>query len=71
MICGFDNMAARKLVFKKWYAHVMSKPEEERSKCLLIDGRLAAEELQVLAVQGNDTRAMMEYLSYHKDLITF
>lgn len=61
MICGFDNMAARKLVFKKWYAHVMSKPEEERSKCLLIDGRLAAEELQVLAVQGNDTRAIEQY----------
>lgn len=61
MICGFDNMAARKLVFKKWYAHVMSKPEEERGKCLLIDGRLAAEELQVLAIQGNDTRAMEQY----------
>lgn len=61
MICGFDNMAARKLVFKKWYAHVMSKPEEERGKCLLIDGRLAAEELQVLAVQGNDTRAIEQY----------
>lgn len=61
MICGFDNMAARKLVFSKWYAHVMSKPEEERGKCLLIDGRLAAEELQVLAIQGNDTRAMEQY----------
>lgn len=61
MICGFDNMAARKLVFKKWYAHVMSKPEEERGKCLLIDGRLAAEELQVLAIQGNDTRAIEQY----------
>lgn len=61
MICGFDNMAARKLVFKKWHAHVMSKPEEERGKCLLIDGRLAAEELQVLAIQGNDTRAMKQY----------
>lgn len=61
MICGFDNMAARKLVFMKWYKHVMSKPEEERGKCLLIDGRLAAEELQVLAVQGNDTRAMKQY----------
>lgn len=61
MICGFDNMAARKLVFKKWYAHVMAKPEEERGKCLLIDGRLAAEELQVLAVQGNDIRAIEQY----------
>lgn len=61
MICGFDNMAARKLVFMKWYKHVMSKPEEERGKCLLIDGRLAAEELQVLAVQGNDTRAIEQY----------
>jgi molybdopterin/thiamine biosynthesis adenylyltransferase len=63
MICGFDNMSARKLFFDKWVHYVESKPEEERSKCLFIDGRLAAEEFQVFAIQGNDTRAIEEYSS--------
>lgn len=63
MICGFDNMEARKLFFDKWFEHVGNKPEGERSKCLFIDGRLAAEEFQVFAIQGNDTRAMREYRS--------
>lgn len=61
MICGFDNMAARKLFFDKWAAHVASKPAEKRANCLYIDGRLAAEEFQVLSIQGNDDRAMKEY----------
>lgn len=63
MICGFDNMEARKLFFDKWFEHVGNKPEGERSKCLFIDGRLAAEEFQVFAIQGNDIRAIREYRS--------
>lgn len=54
MICGFDNMAARRLFFNKWVSHVQSKPEEERKNCLFIDGRLAAEEFQVLCIKGDD-----------------
>lgn len=61
MICGFDNMEARKVFFYKWFEHVCNKPESERSKCLFIDGRLAAEEFQVFALQGNDDRAIAEY----------
>nr|DAQ12899.1 MAG TPA: E1 enzyme family protein [Crassvirales sp.] len=63
MICGFDNMEARRLFFDKWVEHVGNKSEGERSKCLFIDGRLAAEEFQVFAIQGNDLRAMREYRS--------
>lgn len=63
MICGFDNMEARKLFFNAWEDRLMSKPEEERGKMLFIDGRLAAEEFQVFAIQGNDLRAMREYRS--------
>lgn len=55
MICGFDNMSARKLFFNKWVNHVQSKPEKERKDCLFIDGRLAAEEFQVLCIKGDDT----------------
>lgn len=61
MICGFDNMEARKLFYNKWKAHIRDKSEEEKAKCLFIDGRLAAEEYQVLSIQGNDSRAMAEY----------
>ena len=54
MICGFDNMAARKTFFNKWMEHVNSLPEQERKKCLFIDGRLAAEEFQVFCITGDD-----------------
>lgn len=61
MICGFDNMAARKLFFNKWLNHVQSKPEEERKNCLFIDGRLAAEEFQVLCIKGDDEYNINRY----------
>lgn len=54
MICGFDNMEARKIFFEKWVEHVMLRPEKGRENCLFIDGRLAAEEFQVLCIKGND-----------------
>ena len=64
MICGFDNMAARKLFYLRWKAHVDSKAsEEEKAKCLFIDGRLNAEEFQVLCITGNNPYAMHKYES--------
>lgn len=59
MICGFDNMEARKTFFLKWKSYVRNclKPHE----CLFIDGRLAAEEFQILSIQGTDRRAIQEY----------
>ena len=61
MICGFDNMAARRLFFNKWVNHVQSKPEKERKNCLFIDGRLAAEEFQVLCIKGDDEYNINRY----------
>lgn len=61
MICGFDNMAARKVFYRKWLLHINNKPKEERKNCLFIDGRLAAEEFQVFAIQGDDVRAQRIY----------
>ena len=62
MICGFDNMEARKIFFNKWKQHVSQYDfDSSKSKCLFIDGRLAAEEFQVLSIQGNDERAIKEY----------
>ncbi len=66
MICGFDNMESRRVFFTKWVEHVLSKPEEKKADCLFIDGRLAAEEFQVLCIKGDDTfnieRYQNEYL---------
>lgn len=61
MICGFDNMEARRLFFNKWVNHVQSKPKEERKNCLFIDGRLAAEEFQVLCIKGDDEYNINRY----------
>lgn len=61
MICGFDNMAARRTFYENWIRHVRRMPEEERSKALFIDGRLAAEEFQVFCIKGDDDYHMKQY----------
>lgn len=61
MMCGFDNMDARKTFFHKWRTHVKSKSEEEKANCLYIDGRLAAEEFQVFCIKGTDDYLMKKY----------
>lgn len=61
MICGFDNMEARDVFYHSWKAHVNKKSEEERSKCLFIDGRLAAEEFQIFCITGDNKYAMDKY----------
>jgi hypothetical protein len=61
MICGFDNMKARKVFFNKWVDHINSKSDEDKKHCLFIDGRLAAEELQVFCIQGDDTYNITNY----------
>ena len=59
MICGFDNMAARRVFYSRWKN--LTDEYTTPSKCLYIDGRLAAEEFQVFAIQGDDRRAMKLY----------
>lgn len=61
MICGFDNMASRKLFFDKWHSHIFDKTPEEKAKCLFIDGRLGFEYMQVFAFTGNDAEAITKY----------
>lgn len=61
MICGFDNMEARSIFFHKWMEHVYNKSIEERKNCLFIDGRLAAEEFQILCVRGDDEYNINRY----------
>ena len=61
MICGFDNMVARRTFFNKWKNHVQSKPKEERKNCLFIDGRLEAEIFQILCIRGDDEYNIKRY----------
>ena len=61
MICGFDNMAARKDFFNSWKTRVMLKSSTGRGDCLYIDGRLSAEEFQVFCIKGTDTFLMDKY----------
>ena len=63
MICGFDNMEARKTFYNSWHNYVLSLPAEERHKCLFIDGRLAAESFQVLCLTGDDEYNSNRYSS--------
>lgn len=60
MICGFDNMEARKIFYSKWKNHVESKGDF-KNECLFIDGRLAAEEFQILCIKGDDSINMERY----------
>ena len=61
MICGFDNMEARRMFYFAWKNYVFHKFEEERANCLFIDGRLAAEEFQILCITGDNKYAMKKY----------
>lgn len=59
MICGFDNMPARKVFFNAWLNHVIRHKNPE--KCLFIDGRLNMEEFQVFCMRGDDSFNIKKY----------
>lgn len=61
MMCGFDNMVARETAYSVWRDMVNALPNEEKGKCLFIDGRLAAESLQVLCIKGDDEFSKERY----------
>lgn len=61
MICGFDNMMARRCFFESWMSHVRTKSDEDKSKCLFLDGRLSIDTLQVLCLKGDDEYNIMRY----------
>ena len=53
VIACLDSMEARRTVFNTWLETIKALSQEERKGCLFIDGRLAAETLQVFAVSGD------------------
>ena len=63
MICGFDNMAARKLFFRKWKNHISNLSKAKRKKALFIDGRLSVDEFQIYSLTGDDNFNISKYES--------
>lgn len=61
MVCGFDNMAARKTYFTLWIKHVRALPEEKKKDCLFIDGRLSIDVAQVFTIRGDDEYSQEQY----------
>lgn len=59
VLCGFDNMNARKLAFKNWKAYVLR--EAYKRGCLFIDGRLNPEHMQILCIPGDRPDLIKEY----------
>lgn len=59
MICGFDNMTARKTFFNSWLLGVDCI--DNKNEYLFIDGRLAAEEFQIFCIRGDDTYNIKRY----------
>ena len=61
MMCGFDNMEARKTFFRSWLSHVYSLSENKRKECLFLDGRLSMGILQVFCITGDDSYSIQKY----------
>lgn len=61
MVCGFDNMRARRDYFTAWKSHVETLSEEGKKNCLFIDGRLTADEFQIFCMTGTDDFYMEDY----------
>ena len=59
-ITGLDNMKARKNVFNVWKSQLTNE-EIEKKHCLLIDGRLLMEQMEIFAIRGDDEKAIQEY----------
>lgn len=53
IMCGFDNMKARKLAFTKWKEELLDVPQEMRHFWFFQDGRLLSEQLQIFNIPGN------------------
>ncbi len=61
VICGFDNMGARKLLYYKWKDLAKSYPAHRHGEFLFIDGRMNAEEFQIFSITGDDDYNMKRY----------
>lgn len=61
VLCGFDNMKARKIAFDNWKKLVDETPEEGKKSFLFVDGRLNAEHLQIFSIRGDSVENIEKY----------
>ena len=61
VICGFDNMKARRIAFENWRDMLETLSEEERTNCFFQDGRLNVEQMQILNISGNRKDLIEKY----------
>ena len=61
MICGFDNMKARKTFFHSWRKHLRNISDDEKKRCLYLDGRLSIDTLQIFCLTGDDDYNISRY----------
>lgn len=61
MICGFDNMTARKVAFKNWKENLDKSDVSQRCNFFFQDGRLLAEHLQILNIPGDRPDLIEKY----------
>lgn len=64
VMCGFDNMEARKIAYWNWKKNMekeVQDQEADRSNYFFQDGRLLAEQLQIFSIAGDQTERMAEY----------
>lgn len=59
----FDNMKARRIAFLKWFNYIKQNPNV-RKEAIFIDGRLLAEQWQILCVRANDKDINKYYKEY-------
>ncbi len=63
VMCGFDNMEARRAAYFAWKQGLEYLSDVEKAKSVFIDGRLSAETLQVFCISGDAPYYMQEYES--------
>lgn len=56
-----DKMTARILMFKKWSSMLKNLKSSERKNCLLMDGRLLAEQFQIFTIPGDRPDLIEKY----------
>ena len=62
VLCGFDNMTARKLAFDKWVDYINTE-DIDKSKCYFSDGRLTANLIQIYCIPGDRQDLIDKYRS--------
>lgn len=61
VLCGFDNMEARKIAFENWKTFVSTLDPEKKKECLFMDGRLLAEVMQIISIPGDREDLIEKY----------